>query len=76
MDVLDAHLLGGLEEPVRLGVAELPAARALPPLGGVELDAPGAVALDVLLELLQPVVALARVEAGVVDELAGVLRTR
>ena len=70
VDVLDAEVLGRLQVPVGARVAELVAARAVVPLGGVELDALGPVAVDVLLELLQAVVAVAGVEPGVVDELA------
>ena len=73
VDVLDAELLALLQEPVGPGVLERPAARAVVPLGGVELDALRAPARDVVLELLQPGVAVARVPPGVDDELARVL---
>jgi hypothetical protein len=69
--VLDPELLALLQEPVRLGVGELPAARAVVPLGGVELDALDAVPGVVLHQLLQAGVALARVPAAVHDQLAG-----
>src|SRR5262249_8252128 len=73
VDVLDAQLAAGLEVPVGVRIGKLPAPRAIAPLGGVELDAFGAEALDVLLELLQPIVALTRVPTRVVDKLAWVL---
>ena len=59
------------------GSLQLVAARAVVPLGGVELDALGPVALDVLpASCLQALVAVAGIEPGVGDELAGVLRAQ
>ena len=55
----------------RLGVGQLPAARAVVPLGRVELDALDAVLGVVGLELAQPGLALTRVPAAVDDQLAG-----
>ena len=68
VDVLDAELLRLLQVPVGGRVAQLVAARAVVPLRGVELHALGAVPLDVAAQLLQAVVAVARVEPGVGDE--------
>src|SRR3954454_23743568 len=70
VDVLDAELDALVEERLGLLVAQLPAARAVVPLGGVELDALEVVLLVVGLELLQTRRALARVEAAVDDQLA------
>ena len=55
----------------RLGVGQLPAARAVVPLGGVELHALHAVLGVVGLELPQAGLALTRVPAAVEDQLAG-----
>src|SRR5262249_2964377 len=71
-DVLAAQFLAGLQVPVRRRVGELPAARASVPLGAVELAALGAEPLDGAPEHLEPLVAVPRVPAGVVDELARV----
>ena len=73
VDVLDAQLLGPLQEAVALGVGELEAARVTVPLRGVELDALGVPLLDLGLELAHAGVAVARVEPAVHDELVGVL---
>ena len=73
VDVLDPELLALLQEGPRLRVLERPAARALAPLGRVELHALEAVALGVLLELPEAGLALARVPAAVDDQPAGVL---
>jgi len=70
VDVLDAQVLGRLQEPVGAGVGQLVAPGAVVPLGGVELDALRAVGVDVLLELFQAWVAVAGIEPGVVNELA------
>ena len=71
VDVLDPELDALVEERDRLGVGQLPAARALVPLGGVELDALDAVLRVVGLELAQAGLALTRVPAAVEDQLAG-----
>src|SRR3954447_14789338 len=68
VDVLDAELRALVEERLGRLVGQLPAARALVPLGRVELDALDAVLLVVGLELLEPRRALARVEAAVEDQ--------
>ena len=75
VDVLDAQLDALLEERRRDRVVELVAARAVVPLGRVELDALEAVALGVLLELAQAGVAVTRVEAAVDDQLVRVPAT-
>ena len=54
-----------------LGIGQLPAARAVVPLGRVELDALDAVLRVVGLELLEAGLALTRVPAAVDDQLAG-----
>jgi hypothetical protein len=71
VDVPDAELGALVEERARLGVGQLPSARALVPLGGVELDSLDAVPGVVLLELPQPRLALTRVPAPVEDQPAG-----
>ena len=68
VDVLDAEFLCLLQVAVGGRVAELVTARAVVPLGGVELHALRAVPLDVAGQLHQADVAVARVEAGVRDE--------
>ena len=73
VDVLDAELLRRREVAVGGGVRELVAARAVVPLGGVQLHAPGAVPFHVLPQPHQALIAIARVEPGVGDEHAGVL---
>src|SRR6185437_3215496 len=73
VDVLDPELRALLEERLRLGIAQLPAARAVVPLGRVDLDALEVVALGVLLELLQSRLTLAGVEPSVDDQLVGEL---
>ena len=68
------ELLALLQVPVGLRVGQLPAARALVPLGGVELDALGArTSRRCAASCFRPGVALAGVPAGVDDELARVL---
>ena len=74
VDVRDPELDALLEERRRLGIGELPAARAVVPLGRVELHALEAVLRVVLLELREPGLAVARVPAAVDDQPAGVLR--
>jgi hypothetical protein len=71
VDVLDAELDALVEERLGLFVVELPAARAVVPLGGVELEPLQVVLRRVGLELLEPGRALTRVEAAVDDQLAG-----
>ena len=71
---LIAELLALLQVPVRLGVLERPAARAVPPLGGVELDALASPsARRSRLELLQPASPSRGSHRVLSDELAGVL---
>src|SRR5205814_9551894 len=73
VDVLDPELLALLQETLRLGTLERPATRALILLGRVELDALEVVTLGVLLELLQPGLALARIPATVGDQAVRIL---
>ena len=73
VDVAHAQLLAPLEVAIGLGVGQLPAPRAVTPLGGVELHALAAPPGHVVGQLLQAGVALAGVPAGVEQELAGVL---
>ena len=73
VDVLHAQLLRPGQEAVGLRVFERPAARAVQPLGGVELDSLGLPAGDVCLELLHRRVTAPWLEAAVDDELARVL---
>ena len=73
VDVLDAQFLAPLQVPVRLRVGQLPAARALPPLGGVELDTLATPPGDVVSQRLEAGVSLAGVPTGVQDEPARVL---
>ena len=71
VDVADPELDALVEERDRLGIGQLPAARAVVPLGRVELDALQAVLGVVGLELAQAGLALTRVPAAVEDQLAG-----
>ena len=68
VDVLDPELDALVEERHRLGVGQLPAARALVPLGGVELDALEAVLRVIGLELAQAGLAFTRVPAAIEDQ--------
>src|SRR5881409_749789 len=70
VDVVDPELLALLQVGARRGVRERPAARALAPLGGVELDALDAVARVVFLELTESRLAVTGVEAPVDFQLA------
>ena len=56
--VLDAQVLGGLQVAVGAGVRQLVAARAVVPLGRIQLDALGPEPLHVALQLFQARVAV------------------
>src|SRR6185437_5693476 len=73
VDVLDAELLTLLQEDLGLGILQRPAARAVVPLGGVELHALEVVLLGVLLELPESGLALTRIPASVGDQPSRVL---
>jgi len=74
VEVLDPELLALLKEGLAHLIVQAPTARALIPLSCVELDALHVVLLGVLLELLEPRLALAGIEAAVDDQPARVLR--
>jgi hypothetical protein len=72
VDVADAELLALLQVPVAPRVGELVALGVAAPLGRVELDALELPALGERLQLVQPGLAVTRVERPVGDELVGV----